>query len=341
MVAKFPEASAIFQEIMACRGIEIEAFENSVMFISNPERVRLELRSILAKATRQVDKVEIALMGLALADGPKIFRPRQLDFEMLEETTANVLIEDYCQPFRTVVIELPDLYAAKKQIHCPHAGKYIYGYRQPKDHYPTMVILQYWPKAKCVLSAVYFSSDVSIKTCFAPTADETIEMCLAKLRCEDEFSGVLRTTNEEWELTRGILRAAINFCMLVDEVGHERVGPDGAEHERELRKYAEAMSRGRDKERAARARAKLAAVPYLYELDQQVQLYKTVATHNDLPGDPTGRTMPPHHRRGHWRMQAHGPERSLRKRIRIPPVFVNSYLFLGNPRDAKVTYLSE
>jgi hypothetical protein len=37
----------------------------------------------------------------------------------------------------------------------------------------------------------------------------------------------------------------------------------------------------------------------------------------------TGRTMPTHMRRGHWRRQPYGPERSLRKMVLIAPVLVN------------------
>ncbi|MGI5165626.1 hypothetical protein ACQEU3_14820 [Spirillospora sp. CA-253888] len=39
---------------------------------------------------------------------------------------------------------------------------------------------------------------------------------------------------------------------------------------------------------------------------------------------PTGRTLAPHVRRGHWRRQHHGPEGSLIKRVRIAPVLVNA-----------------
>jgi hypothetical protein len=39
---------------------------------------------------------------------------------------------------------------------------------------------------------------------------------------------------------------------------------------------------------------------------------------------PTGRTVAPHMRRGHWRRQRHGPGSTLVKRVRIAPVLVNS-----------------
>lgn len=39
---------------------------------------------------------------------------------------------------------------------------------------------------------------------------------------------------------------------------------------------------------------------------------------------PTGRTVAPHLRRGHWRRQHHGPRGSLVKRVRVAPVLVNA-----------------
>lgn len=46
-------------------------------------------------------------------------------------------------------------------------------------------------------------------------------------------------------------------------------------------------------------------------------------------GRPTGRTVAPHLRRGHWRRQWYGPGKLQMKRVRIPPVLVNAGL--GEP----------
>ncbi|MEY2474064.1 MAG: hypothetical protein QOK28_3393 [Actinomycetota bacterium] len=41
-------------------------------------------------------------------------------------------------------------------------------------------------------------------------------------------------------------------------------------------------------------------------------------------GEPTGRHVAPHTRRGHWRRQHHGPGNTLVKRVRIAPTLVNA-----------------
>jgi len=61
----------------------------------------------------------------------------------------------------------------------------------------------------------------------------------------------------------------------------------------------------------------------------QKPLYTTTITLPHLPvtdskGEPTGRTVSPHLRRGHIRQQAWGPRRSFHKAIWIEPMFVNA-----------------
>lgn len=50
---------------------------------------------------------------------------------------------------------------------------------------------------------------------------------------------------------------------------------------------------------------------------------KTTTEPADLTS-PTGRTVAPHRRRGHWRRQHYGPRGELIKRVRIAPVLVNA-----------------
>lgn len=63
-------------------------------------------------------------------------------------------------------------------------------------------------------------------------------------------------------------------------------------------------------------------------LNNQRPLYTTtitLPTLGDTPtGQPTGRTVAPHLRRGHIRNQAWGPRRSFHKSVWIDPIFVNA-----------------
>jgi len=323
---------------MAKRGLTVESVDGSVKIGIHPERLREEHRRLMGKlANAPASRMEVLLTGKALCDGPKVFRPRQVDLEVLEQMTANVEVADYEQPFQTLVVELPDEYVAQKSVHNPIGDEWLYGRREPLEHCPVMVIIQHWREVGLVCAAVFFNTGVSVKLSLKPEPGRTLEDSLQGFTREDEWGDTLPTSDQEWEVVKGLMRACINFCMLVAEVGHRRLGPEDPASLKRLQKHAEAFRR-RGGEPLARAKARVQACPVVYELDQQVQLYRTVARSEDLPAEPTGRKMPPHHRRGYWRMQPHGPKNSLRKRVRILPVFVNSHLFAGDMSRARVTY---
>jgi hypothetical protein len=77
--------------------------------------------------------------------------------------------------------------------------------------------------------------------------------------------------------------------------------------------------------------------PIIYELNQKIKLYEKKSI-RIIDSESTGRDVKPHWRRGHWRMQPYGEKKSLRKRMRIPPVFVNFIYFGGDSSDTITNY---
>lgn len=77
--------------------------------------------------------------------------------------------------------------------------------------------------------------------------------------------------------------------------------------------------------------------PQILTLDKTVVLHK-VKTHDK--GVSTGKELSFHWRRGHWRMQPHGPLNSLRKQIFIAPVLVRKDLLNVDVTETTTTYRS-
>lgn len=341
-IGKFPMATSLFRDTVKQKALTITAVPNKGLILEkHPERATNPvLREFLRRATSTPDLIEIMLVGSTMCEGPKVFRPRQIDFEMLEHTSLNIACSDYVQPFPTVVIELPEGYASNRNVCCPHTGQYLYGEKQPSVHEPTLVIVQHIPEMHAILTMVMFSTNVSIKTSFVPEGEMTLEELIESFDYEkDEFNGSLETTEEEWELTKNVMRASLNYCLLVDELGSRRVGPENPTVEAELRKQLKKAKESNSAGWVRRAETALLDHPAVFELDQHVKLYRTVEHDEDLEGvHVAGQPRPPHHRRGHYRMQACGAGRAEHKRVRISPVFVNKHLFLGDMADARATY---
>ncbi len=118
----------------------------------------------------------------------------------------------------------------------------------------------------------------------------------------------------------------MNYCLLLDEVGCHKVGPHSPLNFDHLVKTSR-----RNKVFAKANKVKVRTHPMVYGIDREVQLVKIVGAESDLPPELTGRSVSPHCRRGFYKMQPHGPNNTLRKRIRIPSVIVNKHLLTGPP----------
>lgn len=266
-------------------------------------------------------QIDVYVRVKILQTGPKLFRPTEAQCLLGRETDLNLAFEGYAQPYPFMILELPDNYAESKVIENP---KELIDYSGTEKldpltnrRKPGVVVVHYDPIVKVLITVVKWEDmATNVRYHVFNSMDDNIADFIAL---------------GDNEVEREIRRVALNYCLLVDEYGAKRVGYDNES-------YANRLARRADKGRSRMNAQLLKALPIVYKIDQSVKLLKTVARASDLPGEETGRTTSPHHRRGHYRMQAYGPGRSQRKRIRIPPVFVNSHLFLGSMEKARVTY---
>lgn len=119
-------------------------------------------------------------------------------------------------------------------------------------------------------------------------------------------------------------RVALNCCLLLSNYGHDLRPALPKELQRDEGLAASGGERGH---RAAQ-RVSLAL--------QVASFSRDVVFERHAPSTSTGtsgREMPPHWVRGHWRMQAHGAGNLLRKRLFVAPYMARADLFVGRPSD--------
>jgi hypothetical protein len=265
---------------------------------------------------------ELYLTSQIFGKGPKVFKPTAAELAVMQHVQLNIPLSDYVQPFGTVVIEIPDKLSHTIKFDNTQSPEF------PDSHRPIFLAVNHVPGVGAVIG-LFFDSGTGLKGYLAEKVNRDLEELLNELKGTPVGGpGLLSTTDQERELSADLCKACMNYCLLLDEVGHKKVGPHNP-------KFYERL---KDKPNLAWQRR---IHPVYYEISQHVTLCKTVKSVSDLPAQSTGRVLPPHHRRGHYRQQKYGPGCSLTKRVRIPPVFVNSHLFLGDMSATTVEYVKE
>lgn len=319
-------------------------------------------RKMLKIGTQNMpDCIEYYVVGKIFESGPKIFRPRIFDLEMCEQIELNIPINDYVQPFPTIVIELPEDYLDKKRVINPLNGEVMYGKPQPAKHHPEFIAMHHDKISGCILTLIHFSSDTSVKSSFVGVVDPTtgesklLEKYFESLKTKPDFSETqgyydsrkntfefrdsLETSLEEWVIIEQLNRAALNYCLLLDEIGVKRLGPQNPDEYARLQRYQKVARKEKNREdKIYKADNNVQNHAQLYALNQEVVLARVVNETKDLDSESTGRIVSPHHRRGYYRQQRYGQGNTLIKRIRINPVFVNKHLFLEDMDKTKVIY---
>lgn len=271
--------------------------------------------------------LEMYMLGSVYSQGPCIFRPTYEELVALSEMRLNIAIEDYAQPFDFVILELPE------QFYKNHI-------RSEDGNYPSIVILHFNKALDVMISYVLMSGKVeeySYKNAIEFEQGKLLEDLLGQFTYDFQFPDSMPMDEKEWALSRELMILAINYCLLVEEAGMASL-PGNEGYKRRLDHFIKNAEKKGDKEKAAFNKDLLRSEPVYYELNQKVRLYSSVTSDVELDPEATGRSVGPHRRRGHYRMQSYGQGHSLRKRIRIPPVFVNAHKFFGDMSDVTTTY---
>jgi len=136
-------------------------------------------------------------------------------------------------------------------------------------------------------------------------------------------------------------RLGINFSLMMTLLGVKESGPasNEARYYKNVRVLENPHANETNKQRAKESVEK---TTMLYEFDQQIEFYETNDQRTKHGVIDDGRNSPkPHWRRGHFRMQAHGENHSLRKLIFIKPIMVMKDIFIGDLADTTTTYTAK
>lgn len=241
-----------------------------------------------------------------LGGGPKIFRPTIEQCESLRNVDLRITLADYRQSFPAIVVVFPAEFRA--------------------ENWPPHLLVAHDPSQN-LLGAFYGSvSRGFVESAIATTPEEELESMLAKDNNDGHYEF-------EFDDAR---RVALNSMLLLTQY-ETRIRADNPERVQELKRNA---SRSSHKPAIARRRReseeRLIGEPEVIEFTQHVCVREEQG--GDRAGGNSHIEVSPHWRRGHWRRQAHGLGRELRKLIFIRPVLVREDLFAGPLHQTSASY---
>lgn len=281
--------------------------------------------------------LQLHCMTQALAYGPKVLRLRNLDFAILEQTDVNLHICDYTQPYKTIIVELPEAYQDTKEVPDILNGMVNFlNYRFHSDrHKPVCAVVCHEKSIEAIMVTVYMET-ADCYSILLSEADLTIEEQIEKKIALGPFDKSLPIHQEESIMYKQVIKAALNACLFADEMGMKKDGSNNEKHRRRLEHFVDVARKSNDKKRLAKAQRELNSIPIYYSFEQEVKLITETPPRPDGDGNG-GWYVKPHWRRGHYRMQRHGKGLTEKKRLRIEAVFVNEWLYKGDGKDAKTT----
>jgi hypothetical protein len=285
-------------------------------------------------------------LAKALAGGPKIFRPTALQCEALQHAEARYAFKDYKQPYPVITLEIPEEYrqTLREQYGIQESPRYVIVNHDDKNRFITV-------------SAFYNKGNIITHITPDRAEYDTIEASLVKNRDRRQDSiqevagrfvmpgnpALQGSTEGEFDAAENVQRLGINFAMMMSLYTVKLAGPLDAANYKIWQQEARATRRGGiPTRRALEAQQKLAAAMQLIQFDQKVEFYdeveEAIEVGQGVDIEKLHKSPRSHWRRGHFAMQPCGIGRRERKMIFRKPVLVRAKYFLGDIKDASVTY---
>lgn len=325
---------SILEEIALSGCVELYSGNDGFVHIKfNPERMPKKLNIVLNELGKMGPSalLEAIVQGFAYHEGFKIVVPsNRLDTEALENTILNFPACEYNQPFPTMFVDL----TTQHEVHCPQVGEIYFGEVLPPKHYPHTIGLRHvrTETVNYIIASIYFTSHQVITFLLDCTEKSgTLEESITASK-----GGVtaISISDEEYAVCISAMRIALNTVLILEGEGLRTLGPGNVKYFKKLEENVQKAKRRRDPlEKIQRAEQILRQEPIYYTFEQNTVFYHRSEAETVDAGPGTGRTIRPHWRSGFHRMQHYGPGNILRKRVRIPAVFVNKHRFLGLPKD--------
>jgi hypothetical protein len=255
------------------------------------------IQSVLA------DRIHLSwlyILSKAIASGPKVFYPNLEQCESMAQIDVEVAAKDFQQPYPTVIYQLPKEFSAaiQKQFNLP---------------WRATAGAIHNDNSGFIMAGMVLDNGDRICWVIPPNSDRIEDYLFRKM--PNRSGDAIEDT--EMAACHLVERVLLNSSMLLMQYPIKKEPSDPKKWNKNRTKPDE--------------RQRLFALADMERLsfEQNIVIRETSST--GTAGDVgSGRSMIAHWRRGHWKMQAHGPQHSLRKRILIRPVFVNSQNFMGD-----------
>lgn len=203
-----------------------------------------------------------------LKDCPRIIRPSAEQAESLAQVAIEIELKDYEQPFPCLCVEIPGNKVFKAAICYRHSPDILAMELVSHDHLD------------------------DINTMIRQREGTTVERALEKLDPEDDMESL-----EPYSVAAQ--RVALNMCMCLMQYGHK----ESPAFPKELamdRMYAK-----EDSDRGRKAKVRVKEALHRVDFDHEVVIRRPSPRKEDH--GESGRTVPGHWVRGHWKMVPYGP----------------------------------
>ena len=266
------------------------------------------------------------MLSRVLADGPKLFRPTEEQFESMEHVEIRLPISQFRAPYPAFVVQIPP--AARRRL--------IAAYRLDPDRTPRLVTVRtHAVPGRHVLVVVQIpwrSSEV-YQIFQDQSRNPDIETAItrrieASARVKREQPADV-DMEDEHQASVVISRAVLNLCLMMTQYGHRTAGP--------------VDPHAWEKHRRKRHLQHLACRDFLaVEMKQCVTVRAPSPPTMNPPGGGTGIEVRPHWRKGHWRCypgcavrRAAGEQVPL---LFVRPCLVRSDRMDGDASETEVVY---
>ena len=238
-----------------------------------------------------------------LREGPKIVDVSKAQYRALANVEVRINLSDYQQPFNTVLVNLPPGHLHQSCL---------------------LSILNDDDGGRCLVTCL-MSGDHKNNIASFIGPNSPLEVSLGKYDADCIELADYSTPN---------LRVAINMMLAMSNFGCMSDYAFPAEAAQEKKYIAKGDRPSRNGQTAS---MRLSQMPMLLTLNREVKLWHT-HDNNRTAGEPTGREMPFHWRRGHWRKAKVGVGRTETKLVFVKPCMVRGDLLTTTPDTTTTIY---
>jgi hypothetical protein len=265
-------------------------------------------------------------LAKASAAGIKMFRPSFEQCESMEHVKLTIPIADYQQPYPCMFLEYPEEYRRSLSLRSEREA-------------PRHIVLQHRQETNFVFTGCSMGFRSARKN---PGYQDELFYTFQDRPCfptiEDALMSVGEVSDDVSEeedrkravINESITRVALNLCLMLCQHPTRTV----PSNPKMLRRAVEGPQEGNIGE-ANRFEKRTHVHVVRLEQDIIVRENRTTAAG---PGEPSGRMISPHWRKGHWRRQHYGAGNQQVKQLFIRPVFVRQDAFTGNLAQTSVIY---